>query len=69
MLFRSDYAAAVATLNNVKNPDAWTNYLMAIVLNRQGNTSGAKSYLQKAIAADNAVATYAAKDLEFANLK
>lgn len=68
-ILNKDYAAAVATLNNVKNPDAWTNYLMAIVLNRQGNTSGAKSYLQKAIAADNAVATYAAKDLEFANLK
>ncbi len=68
-ILNKDYAAAVATLNNVKNPDAWTNYLMAIVLNRQGNTSNAKSYLQKAIAADNAVATYAAKDLEFANLK
>ncbi len=64
-----DYAAAVATLKGVKTPDAMTNYLMAIALNRQGNTSTAKEFLQKATAADPALASYAANDLEFLNLK
>ena len=64
-----DYAAAVATLKGVKNPDAMTDYLMAIALNRQGNTSTAKEFLQKATSASPALASYAANDLEFLNLK
>lgn len=66
-ILNKDYAAAVATLKAVKNRDAMTDYLMAIVLNRQGNTASAKDYLQKATAANPALATYAAKDLEFSN--
>lgn len=68
-LLNKDYAAAAATLKNVKNPDAMTDYLMALVLNRQGNTATAKDYLQRACQKDAKLAAYAANDLEVANLK
>lgn len=68
-ILNKDYAAAVATLKNVKKPDALTDYLMAIVLNRQGNVATAKDYLQKATSANPSLAAYAAKDLEFVNQK
>lgn len=68
-LLNKDYAAAVATLKNVKNADAMTDYLMALVLNRQGNTATAKDYLQRACKKDAKLAAYAANDLELANLK
>ncbi|MFQ7114455.1 tetratricopeptide repeat protein [Hallella bergensis] len=66
-ILNKDYAAAVATLKAIKKGDAMTDYLMAVVLNRQGNIATAKDYLQKATAADPRLATYAAKDLEFSN--
>ncbi|WP_044123500.1 tetratricopeptide repeat protein [Hallella bergensis] len=66
-ILNKDYAAAVATLKAIKKGDAMTDYLMAVVLNRQGNIATAKDYLQKAIAADPRLAAYAAKDLEFSN--
>ena len=68
-LLNKDYAAAVATLKNVKNPDAMTDYLMALALNRQGNTATAKDYLQRACQKDAKLAAYAANDLELVNLK
>ncbi len=64
-ILTKDYAAAVATLKAVKNPDALTDYLMAVVLNRQGNVATAKEYLQKATSASSELARYAAHDLEF----
>ena len=54
---------------DVKNADAMTDYLMALVLNRQGNTATAKDYLQRACKKDAKLAAYAANDLELANLK
>lgn len=68
-ILNKDYAAAVATLKAIKNPNPMTDYLMAVVLNRQGNIATAKDYLQKAINADPTLAAYAANDLEFANQK
>ena len=68
-LLTKDYATALSTLNSVKNPDGMTEYLKAIVNNRMGNTSAAKTALQKAKQLDAALAAYAAKDLELANLK
>jgi tetratricopeptide (TPR) repeat protein len=68
-ILNKDYASAVSTLKGVKNRDAMTDYLTAIVLNRQGNSSAAKEYLQKATSASSALASYAANDLEFLNLK
>ncbi len=68
-ILNKDYAAAVATLKSVKQPDAMTDYLMAIVLNRQGNTATAKEHMLKATAADPTLAAYAAKDMELTNLR
>jgi tetratricopeptide (TPR) repeat protein len=68
-LLNKDYATALSTLNSVKNVDGMTEYLKAIVNNRMGNTSAAKTALQKAKQLDSALASYAAKDLELANLK
>ena len=68
-LLNKNYASAASTLNNVKNPDAVTEYLKAIVSNRQGNTDAARQHLNKATPMSAALAAYAANDLEFANLK
>lgn len=68
-ILNKDYAAAVATLKEMKNPDATADYLMAIVQNRQGNTAAAQDYLDSAIKKNAALQAYANNDLEFANLK
>lgn len=68
-ILNKDYAAAVATLKEQKNPDALSDYLMAIVQNRQGNTATAQERLDSAIQKNPALRQYAADDLEFANLK
>ena len=64
-----DYAAASATLNNIKNADGLTYYLKALVLNRQGNKTAAKQALNEAISKEASLADYAKKDLELANLR
>ena len=68
-ILNKDYAAAVATLKKQQNPDAISDYLMAIVQNRQGNTATAMECLQSAIKKNAALKQYADNDLEFANLK
>ncbi len=68
-ILNKDYAAAVATLKAQKNSDAVSDYLMAIVQNRQGNTATAQDYLDSAIKKNAALQQYANNDLEFANLK
>ena len=68
-LLNKDYAAASATLNNIKNADGLTYYLKALVLNRQGNKTAAKQALNEAISKDSSLADYAKKDLELANLR
>ena len=68
-ILNKDYAAAVATLKDQKNADALSDYLMAIVQNRQGNTAAAQDYLNSAIKKNPALSQYADNDLEFANLK
>ena len=68
-ILNKDYAAAVATLKDQKNADALSDYLMAIVQNRQGNTAAAQDYLNSAIKKNSALSQYAGNDLEFANLK
>ena len=64
-----DYAKAEQTLKNVKNADAMTSYLRAILSARQGNNFAANSYLKEAIQKDPTLAKYAEKDLEFAKIK
>lgn len=68
-LLNKNYAAAKATLNNIKNPDGLTSYLHAIVSARQGNKYAANSYLKEALQKDPSLKAYAENDLEFANVK
>lgn len=67
-LLNKDYARATQTLANVKNPDAMTDYLNAIVNARQGNNDAAASYLRSAIQKDSKLAQYAANDLELSKV-
>ena len=67
-LLNKDYARATQTLANVKNTDAMTDYLNAIVNARQGNNDAAASYLRSAIQKDPKLAQYAANDLELSKV-
>lgn len=67
-LLNKNYAAAKATLNNIKNPNGLTSYLHAIVSARQGNKYAANSYLKEALQKDPSLKAYAENDLEFANM-
>ena len=64
-LLNKDYERAQRTLKNVKDPDAMTDYLAAIVQARQGNRDAAASFLRSAIQKDPSLKAYADKDLEF----
>lgn len=68
-LLNKNYAAAKATLNNIKNPNGLTSYLHAIVSARQGNKYAANSYMKEALQKDPSLKAYAENDLEFANMK
>ena len=68
-LLNKNYAAAKATLNNIKNPNGLTSYLHAIVSARQGNKYAANSYLKEALQKDPSLKAYAENDMEFANMK
>lgn len=67
-LLNKDYAAASKTLASVKNPDAMTDYLQAIVNARQGNNDAAASFLRSALKKDPKLAQYAANDLELSKV-
>ena len=68
-LMNKNYQAAAQTLASVKNADATTDYLKAIVNARTGNNSAAAQALAAAVAKDPSLAAYAAKDLELVNVK
>lgn len=68
-LLNKDYATAKQTLKSVKNPDAMTSYLHAILSARQGNSYAAGSYLREALEKDPSLSSYADNDLEFAKIK
>ena len=55
---------AEATLKQIKQADATTDYLKAIVYNRMGNTVDAKEALRSATSKDESLAKYAENDLE-----
>ncbi len=65
-ILAKDYNKARATLDGVKNADAYTDYLKAVLGARTNNPSAVTSNLKKAIAADPTLAKKAASDLEFA---
>lgn len=66
-ILNKDYASAKTTLNNVKNADAYTSYLKAIVAARTNDAAGVNSNLKDAISKDASLKDYATKDLEFAS--
>ena len=63
-ILNKNYASAAVTLKYVKNPDATTEYLKAILGARMGNVNEAAEALRAAIAKDASYAKYAANDLE-----
>ena len=65
-ILAKDYNKAKATLSAIKNPDAMTDYLMAIVGARTNNASLVSSSIESAIAKDASMAQRAANDREFA---
>ncbi len=64
-ILTKDYNSAKSTLSGVKNPDAYTDYLTAIVGARTNNSSMVISSLKSAIEQDSSLASKAANDLEF----
>ena len=65
-ILAKDYNKAKNTLNAVKNPDAYTDYLMAIVGARTNNVDLVKSSMDKVAQKDAALAAAAQNDREFA---
>ena len=65
-ILAKDYNKAKNTLANVQRPDAYTDYLMAVLGARTNNSSMVTSSLKSAVAKDPALAKKAASDLEFA---
>ena len=65
-ILAKDYNKAKNTLANVERPDAYTDYLMAVLGARTNNSSMVTSSLKSAVAKDPSLAKKAATDLEFA---
>ena len=65
-ILAKDYNKAKNTLANVERPDAYTDYLMAVLGARTNNASMVTSSLKSAVAKDASLAKKAATDLEFA---
>ena len=63
-ILNKNYATAATTLKYVKNPDATTAYLKALLNARLGNTNDANEALREAISKDPSLAKYAENDLE-----
>lgn len=65
-ILAKDYNKAKSTLSAVKNPDAYTNYLMAIVGAKTNNADLVKSSMDKVKQQDATLAAKAQNDREFA---
>lgn len=68
-ILNKNYSKAVATLHAIKNRDAMTEYLTAIVNARQGNVATAADALKLALQKDSSLAAYAANDIELAKVR
>lgn len=64
-ILAKDYNKAKTTLAGIETPDAYTDYLMAVLGARTNNASMLTSSLKSAIAKNPALAKKAANDLEF----
>ena len=65
-ILAKDYNKANSTLAAIENPDAYTDYLKAVIGARTNNNTMVISSLKAAIAKDATLAKKAATDLEFA---
>jgi len=68
-ILTKNYNAADITLKAIKNPDALTYYLMAVVGSRTNNFNDVMTNLRSAITMDKTMATRALNDLEFAKYR
>jgi Flp pilus assembly protein TadD len=68
-ILNKNYASADVTLRYVKQPDAITDYLKAVLFARLGNLDDAAQALRSAVSKDSSLAAYAANDLELAKVK
>lgn len=66
-ILTKDYSKAKNTLSAVKNPNATTYYLMAVVGARTNNQQMVENNLRQAVKLDSTMAERAKNDLEFAN--
>lgn len=64
-ILNEDYAAASKTLNNVKEPNATTAYLKAVVAARTNDKAGVIANLKSAVAQDASFKARAKADIEF----
>jgi tetratricopeptide (TPR) repeat protein len=64
-ILTKDYIKALSTLNAVKNPNAVTFYLKAIIASRTNNLNDVVSNLTQVIQLDASLANQVAMDLEF----
>ena len=65
-ILNRDYNRAQEILNGIKNPDATTYYLMAVVAARTNNLDVVINSLRESISLDSSMMKKAATDLEFA---
>ena len=68
-ILNKDYSGATQTLAAIKNGDALTDYLNALVLARTGQNDKASEFLRKAAFADPSLAAFGDKDIEMQNVK
>ena len=68
-ILNHDYVSAAVTLKYIKNPDAVSEYLKALMSARMGNNADAAEALKEAIKKDPAFAKYAANDIELKNIE
>lgn len=67
-LLNKDYVSAAKTLANIRQADATTHYLSAILAARTAREGAALESLRTALAQDASLKAYAARDLEFLTL-
>lgn len=65
-ILAKDYNKAKNTLSNIANPDAYTDYLTAVLGARTNNSTMVTNSLASAVKKDASLAKRAANDLEFA---
>jgi len=63
-ILNRDYVSAAVTLKYIKNPDAMTDYLRALMNARMGNNNDAAEALKEALKKNPAFAKYANNDIE-----